>query len=1089
VKVQAKCGSEQRRLAVIQSLNLNGIDYVEIFTFTTIPTPTVPNPPANGLINIVRQLILLRCLKPISDALDEKNVIIKGGTRINDIRARWAKRADVIKSQIENGEDTQITNDLDDNEKNLIVTLNEPLTNVLVIRPNTMGDFSLYSLKLVQSVDAPDLVLDNFDLLLSEIPFSFKVDCPADFDCASEIECSSSVESEPVIDYMAKDFASFRRLLLDRLAVILPEWRDRSTADMGVMLIELLSYVGDHISYYQDSVSTEAYLGTARRRVSVQRHARLLNYFIHQGCNARAWTCLEIEKRGDGMTIPKKTKLLAGLASDPKNISGVGATMEQQVFEKALTSSGAIPFETMHDIMIYSAKNEAFLYNWMDMQCCLPHGGTTATLRNDKFLFVWENVPQSSSSIGNNDNDSLRLIDFLKQNYGVQWLDDEEPFRKTVDSVNNTETILASSINGRNSLAIVLNKTGEPSASLTINNEKKYEFVVKNENNTLSIYEVGNRFDLLLFRWDNIPRPSNDNHLDDSLRLIDFLKQNYGVHWLTDQEQPFKKSQDNTAILASSVDGTHTLVIILDDNKSRAFLVIDNQKRYEFVVKDRGDQGLEVNHLSLRVGDVILFEEIRSPVTGKTQDADLSHRHAVRLQEVTPRKDPLTNIELVEIIWGREDALPFPLFLWMVDANDKQQKPVTIIRANVVLVDHGLTILNPIGPELYREESTTNNGNLDEDNQIIAATEFLGNVPATRRFRPQLKNKPLTFRGPFDPYASASAAIYYDIRKVIPDILIMGQGKQWRPVRDLLRSEEFDYEFVVEMEDNGTAFIRFGNDETGEGRIPLKSTTQNPNPFFATYRVGNGIVGNVGPETITKIVLPQRSIRRVRNPIGAQGGTSPEPIDQVRLYAPYAFRTQQRAVTAEDYAEVLKRLPEVQKGAAKIRWTIGWPTVFVAIDRFGGKSVDDNFRRTVKDYLEKYRLTGYELEIQGPSYVPLEISLRVCIDPNYFQSEVRRMLVDSFSNRDLPDGSRGFFHPDNYTFGQPVYLSQIYAAAMKVDGVSCVTVDIFQRWGKSPNNELETGFVKIGPFEIARVDTDPNYLENGIITFEVEGGR
>ena len=163
--------------------------------------------------------------------------------------------------------------------------------------------------------------------------------------------------------------------------------------------------------------------------------------------------------------------------------------------------------------------------------------------------------------------------------------------------------------------------------------------------------------------------------------------------------------------------------------------------------------------------------------------------------------------------------------------------------------------------------------------------------------------------------------------------------------------------------------------------------------------------------------------------------------------------------------------------------------MFVAIDRFGGKPVDDNFKNTVKDFLGKYRLTGYELEIQGPSYVPLEIRLRVCVDPNYFGSEIKQRLVEAFSNRDLPDGRRGFFHPDNYTFGQPVYLSQIYAAAMKVKGVTCVTVNVFQRWGKSPNNELDIGFVKIGPFEIARVDTDPNFAENGIIEFDLEGGR
>ena len=41
--------------------------------------------------------------------------------------------------------------------------------------------------------------------------------------------------------------------------------------DRGFTLVELLAYAGDQLSYYQDAVATEAYLGTARRRVSARR--------------------------------------------------------------------------------------------------------------------------------------------------------------------------------------------------------------------------------------------------------------------------------------------------------------------------------------------------------------------------------------------------------------------------------------------------------------------------------------------------------------------------------------------------------------------------------------------------------------------------------------------------------------------------------------------------------------------------------------------------------------------------------------------------------------------------------------------------
>ena len=94
---------------------------------------------------------------------------------------------------------------------------------------------------------------------------------------------------------MAKDYASFVKLILSRFSHIIPDWKEKSAADLTNVFIELLSYVGDHLSYYQDAVSTEAYLGTAKKRISIKRHARLLDYFIHEGSNARTWVCFEVD--------------------------------------------------------------------------------------------------------------------------------------------------------------------------------------------------------------------------------------------------------------------------------------------------------------------------------------------------------------------------------------------------------------------------------------------------------------------------------------------------------------------------------------------------------------------------------------------------------------------------------------------------------------------------------------------------------------------------------------------------------------------------------------------------------------------------
>jgi predicted phage baseplate assembly protein len=96
------------------------------------------------------------------------------------------------------------------------------------------------------------------------------------------------------VSYIYRDYAGLRQLMLDRLAVTMPDWTEQHEPDIWITLLELLAYVGDDLSYYQDAVATEAYLQTARNRVSVRRHGRLVGYRLHEGCSARAWVCLQV---------------------------------------------------------------------------------------------------------------------------------------------------------------------------------------------------------------------------------------------------------------------------------------------------------------------------------------------------------------------------------------------------------------------------------------------------------------------------------------------------------------------------------------------------------------------------------------------------------------------------------------------------------------------------------------------------------------------------------------------------------------------------------------------------------------------------
>jgi hypothetical protein len=340
----------------------------------------------------------------------------------------------------------------------------------------------------------------------------------------------------------------------------------------------------------------------------------------------------------------------------------------------------------------------------------------------------------------------------------------------------------------------------------------------------------------------------------------------------------------------------------------------------------------------------------------------------------------------------------------------------------------------------------------------------------------------------------------------------------WTVKRDLLESGPGDLDFVVEVDNDGFGHLRFGDGVCG--RQPDAGTL-----FRANYRVSNRKSGNVGAETITYIVLRNETLSGVgilpRNPLAATGGTEPEPIDDVKLFAPYAFRNQlERAITAGDYAAIAedneRRLEaraaleaedsatciapfaRLQRAKAGLRWTGSWYTALVALDPAGSETADSELIDEVTLYLEPFRRMGYDLLVSPAQYVSLKVALTICVLPNYLRGHVEAAVLDALSNRALPDGTLGFFHPDNLSFGDGVYVSRLLATVQAIAGVQNAMVTELERFELSepspkvdqPGEELPmNSALLLGPFEIAQLDNDPNFPENGVLVLDVRGGR
>lgn len=832
------CCDPRRRELVLAAISsgtaINGIDFIEVLDKETP-------------VGARRQsTLLVRFLAP-APSLTLDNLELTGGERITNADIEWITRADAP-------EPTLAEPGLID----FLATLPAP-ENVLVLRTNSTVDYAQYTLRLKRSSRDSLSPPPGIDRILSEINFSFKVECPTDFDCAPVHICPEEVTEQPSLSYLAKDYQSFRRLMLGRMAQIMPDWQERSPADLGITLVEVLAYTADRLSYAQDAVATESYLATARRRSSIRRHARLVDYRMHDGANARAWVQVQV---GQDTAIEANTRFLTRL-------NGFNAAIAQPEEVRDALNRTPLIFEAFAKTNLVADHNFMAFYEWGDSECCLPRGTTRATLQG------------------------------------------------------------------------------------------------------------------------NFPK--------------------------------------------------------------------------------------------LSPGDILIFEERLGPRTGLAADANPSIRHAVRLCAVEAGEiDELTGEPITELRWVEEDALPysFTISSRLDDAvGGGIARGVSHALGNILLADHGETITaEPLGTvpaphlQLVPEPS---------DDPCDHPAPF--SVPP--RFHPVLDKGPVTQAAPFDPNTpSAFAATNLGLESRRPAVALQSGTIEWTVVSDLLNSFPEDRHFVVETERDGRARLRFGDDQNG--RRPNTGAA-----FEATYRIGNGRVGNVGAEAIAHALTSTADIVAIRNPLPATGGVDPESMEAVRQAAPYAYRRQERAVTTEDYARRAESFRDVQRAAATIRWNGHGHTVFVTVDRFANRPITASFEADLRAYLDQYRMAGYDLEVDGPRFIALEIGFFVCAEPEHFRAQVREQVLATLSANRLPDGSIGFFHPDNFTFGQPLYLSTLYAQIAEIEGVASVEATHFRRRGSTDPAPLADGVLTFGRLEIAQLENNPNFPERGAMSIEMGGGK
>jgi hypothetical protein len=231
-------------------------------------------------------------------------------------------------------------------------------------------------------------------------------------------------------------------------------------------------------------------------------------------------------------------------------------------------------------------------------------------------------------------------------------------------------------------------------------------------------------------------------------------------------------------------------------------------------------------------------------------------------------------------------------------------------------------------------------------------------------------------------------------------------------------------------------------------------------------------------------------VQSVTNPFAAAGGADAETPQQIRDRAPQAFQTNPlRIVLAEDYVRAAKSLPWVMQAGASFRWTGSWITAFTTADPRASESLTVGQLEELSDLLGRRRLAGYESYVLAPSYVSLDIEIRVLAESAGVAGDVGAAVRQRLRPGVLPDGSRGFFDHERWSFGQPLESSALLAAIQGVPGVLGVLGVSYRQRGLGPGLAALPETLPVPSDQILRVDDDPAAPEAGSLRVTVEVQR
>ena len=241
-------------------------------------------------------------------------------------------------------------------------------------------------------------------------------------------------------------------------------------------------------------------------------------------------------------------------------------------------------------------------------------------------------------------------------------------------------------------------------------------------------------------------------------------------------------------------------------------------------------------------------------------------------------------------------------------------------------------------------------------------------------------------------------------------------------------------EYWVRQDRDGYLQVRFGDGTYGRTLPPGAAVV-------CTFRRGGGTAGNVGSAAIDTVVDVARLLDntvvdlKVTNAEQASGGAPEEGLESVRAQAPAAFRSQDRAVSVEDYVDHAKRVAGIYQAKVATYGVNGVIVYVVPVGVSTGVRVTRTTRAAVTRALDRVKMATDSVSVLAADLIVVDVTLNVRATRTARNGVVREAVRRRFVDRET-----GIFWSTRNDLGRTLWQSDMVNEIEDIAGVNNLDV-------------------------------------------------